>query len=184
MSDQGGGDDGVLEVRLREVSQLFDEMDPAPFRDKGLNHHLEEYLVDSVKELPSRVLRELVLYIDHAPFADGGETIGAAIHDHFSRRSTHLQRELRRLLRRGFVSLIIGLSFLAVMLVTAQVLGRLLGELALARILREGLLIIGWVAMWKPLEILLYDWWPILAERRLFDRLSRIRVRIVAENSR
>jgi hypothetical protein len=33
--------------------------------------------------------------------------------------------------------------------------------------------------MWKPLEILLYDWWPILSERRLFDRLSRAQVRIV-----
>jgi hypothetical protein len=36
----------------------------------------------------------------------------------------------------------------------------------------------GWVAMWRPLEIFLYDWWPILAERKLFDRLSVAPVRI------
>lgn len=45
--------------------------------------------------------------------------------------------------------------------------------------LREGLIIIGWVAMWRPLEIFLYDWWPIASKRKFYDRLSRATVRIV-----
>jgi hypothetical protein len=48
----------------------------------------------------------------------------------------------------------------------------------LAEVFREGLLIGGWVAMWRPLEVFLYDWWPIRAEVRLFERLSRMPVRI------
>ena len=32
--------------------------------------------------------------------------------------------------------------------------------------------------MWRPLEVFLYDWWPILGEVRLFDRLSQMPVRI------
>jgi hypothetical protein len=51
--------------------------------------------------------------------------------------------------------------------------GRPLGDL-----LRESLLIGGWVAMWRPLEIFLYDWWPIRSEVRLFDRLSTMPVQI------
>ena len=47
-----------------------------------------------------------------------------------------------------------------------------------AEIIREGLLIVGWVAMWRPLEVFLYDWWPIRAEAHLFDRLSTMPVRI------
>lgn len=183
MSNQGTGDNGVIEVRLREVNQLFDSMDPAPFHEKGLNVNSEEYLVESAKELSSGVLREIVLYIDRSQLIDDGAAIGAAIRGHFARRSTLLQRSLRRLVKRGLVSLIIGLSFLAVMFFVSQGLGELMGEHAFARIVREGLLIIGWVAMWKPLEILLYDWWPILSERRLFDRLSRVPVRIARDNS-
>lgn len=38
-------------------------------------------------------------------------------------------------------------------------------------ILREGLVITGWVAMWRPLEILLYDWWPLIDERRQIRRI-------------
>ena len=42
----------------------------------------------------------------------------------------------------------------------------------------EGLLIGGWVAMWRPLEVFLYDWWPISAEARMFDRLAAMPVRL------
>jgi hypothetical protein len=54
-----------------------------------------------------------------------------------------------------------------------------MGDTGFVSLLRESMLIVGWVAMWRPLEIFLYDWWPIASERRLHDRLSRISVRIV-----
>ena len=43
-------------------------------------------------------------------------------------------------------------------------------------IVDEGLYIVGWVAMWRPLEIFLYDWRPIWHRYRLFAKLSRIPV--------
>jgi hypothetical protein len=45
-------------------------------------------------------------------------------------------------------------------------------------------LTIGWMAMWKPLEILLYDRRPSLVERRLFDRSSAVKVRVVVDKPR
>ena len=48
-------------------------------------------------------------------------------------------------------------------------------------VIQESLLIGGWVAMWRPLEVFLYDWWPIRREARLYDRLSEMPVRIVQE---
>jgi len=36
----------------------------------------------------------------------------------------------------------------------------------------------GWVAMWKPLEILLYDWWPVLRDIRLYRRISELPVEV------
>jgi hypothetical protein len=37
--------------------------------------------------------------------------------------------------------------------------------------------------MWRPLEVFLYDWWPIRAEGRLLERLSGIPVRIEYEET-
>ena len=46
-------------------------------------------------------------------------------------------------------------------------------------IIRESFVIGGWVALWRPLEIFLYDWWPIRAQARLFDRLGEMDVRVL-----
>ena len=48
------------------------------------------------------------------------------------------------------------------------------------RILQEGLLILGWVAMWRPLQIILYDWWPIRRYARLYSNLATMPVKLVA----
>jgi hypothetical protein len=175
---------GVIEVQLREVNQLFDSLDPSPFRNRDLSPAAEEYLVESLKEMPSAAPCALVVHLKTSVGASGDESlIGEAIRLHFARRATILQRQLGRLLRRGMISLGIGLAFLATFFVIAQLLGHLMGNSSFATLLREGLLIVGWVAMWRPLEIFLYDWWPILGERRLRERLSRIEVRVVSENA-
>jgi hypothetical protein len=88
------------------------------------------------------------------------------------------RRRLRQLFRRGRTSLAIGVTFLATSLLIGDVVARLLGDRRIGEIIRESLLIGGWVAMWRPLEVFLYDWWPIRADARLADRLSAMPVRI------
>jgi hypothetical protein len=81
----------------------------------------------------------------------------------------------------GRISLAIGLAFLASSIAIGDALASYFQESRWAAILRESLVIGGWVAMWRPLEVFLYDWWPIREEARLFDRLSAMPVRIVYE---
>jgi len=37
----------------------------------------------------------------------------------------------------------------------------------------------GWVALWRPLEIFLYDWWPIVGQRKTYALLSTLPVSVV-----
>lgn len=80
--------------------------------------------------------------------------------------------------RAGHVSLSIGFAFLAGAFAASHYVGRLLPPRGFGGLLREGVIIGGWVAMWRPLGIFLYDWWPVLAEARLCDRLAAMPVRI------
>jgi hypothetical protein len=50
------------------------------------------------------------------------------------------------------------------------------------RVIGEGLIIGGWVAMWRPIEILLYDWWPLRREIGELERLRDLRVEVQAES--
>ena len=170
---------GAIELHLREVSHLFDAMDPSPFRDKDLDRKVEEYIVESVKELPAKARCEVVIHLDQPLGQHDQAAVADAIHTYFARRAEFRGRDLRQLIRRGIVSLAIGAVFLSVLFIGAHLIGRLMGQSAWGALLQEGLLIVGWVAMWRPLEIFLYDWWPIVGEQRLHKRLSRIDVRTV-----
>ena len=80
-------------------------------------------------------------------------------------------------MRRGEVSLVVGLTVLVVFLTLAEFIGSLPPG-PLRGVLREGFVITGWVAMWRPLEILLYDWWPMVDERRQIARVLEAPVSI------
>jgi hypothetical protein len=71
---------------------------------------------------------------------------------------------------RGLISLAIGLAFMF----SCLSLRRYLENAADFEMLREGLLIIGWVALWRPVEIFLYDWWPILRQQQRCTAIARM----------
>ena len=170
----------AIEVHVREVRQLFDALDPSPFREKDLDPNAEEYIVGSVKELSSAAPCELVIHLDQPTgLSDEDRAIGDALRVHFGRRADLLRRDLRGLFHRGFISLVIGLALLFACFLSGHYLVRVFGDGGIAPLIRESLVIGGWVAMWRPLEIFLYDWWPILGEKRIRDRLSRVEVRVV-----
>jgi hypothetical protein len=101
-----------------------------------------------------------------------------AIHEYFGQRIVASRRTLRELFRRGRISLVIALAFLTASVAVGDAVAGYLGDGRLGEVIREGFLIGGWVAMWRPLEVFLYDWWPIRADGRLLQRLSTIPVRI------
>lgn len=161
------------------MGQLFDALDPATHQEKDLSPKIDEYIVESAAELSGGAPFALTVHLDQPGSGDEERLVGEAVRAHFTRRARSLGRKLRRLLRRGLVSLGIGLAFLIAVFLAGQFAVRMMGESGLWILFRESLLIVGWVAMWRPLEIFLYDWWPIAGERRLHDRLSRITVRVV-----
>lgn len=173
---------GAIDVHLRDLSQLFHLLDPAPFYEKALDPDAEEFIVSSAKELPTDTAPSLLLLVDQLDRSpEEVAIVGQAIRVHFARRAEMKRRELRQLLRRGRISLGIGLPLLAISVIGGDLIGRAMGIRPLAAALSESLLIGGWVAMWRPMEILLYDWWPVRSDQRLFERLSRMEVRVIVE---
>jgi hypothetical protein len=168
----------VIEVRVAELRQLFNAIDPSPFRERDLDPRAEEFIVEWARDLPGDALLALRVHLERAAGrADEAKLLGQAIQQYFKARAAASRRSLRDLFRRGRISLVIALAFLGASVAISDFIGSV-GDGGLAAVLREGFIIGGWVAMWRPLEVFLYDWWPILGEVRLVDRLSRMPVRI------
>jgi hypothetical protein len=169
----------LIEVYVAELRQLFDAIDPSPFREKDLNPNAAEFIVGWANDAPRDASLALLVHLDRpAGSADEADALGDAIHQFFDLCAQRTRRRLRQLFRRGRLSLAIGLAVLAGLVVVGDLVFRSLHGNHLAEVLREGLLIGGWVAMWRPIEVFLYDWWPIRAEAQMFDRLAAMPVRI------
>ena len=75
--------------------------------------------------------------------------------------------------------LVVGIAFVALAIFVSDLVGGLVGRYQYGRLIEYSIAIGAWVALWRPVEIFLYDWWPIRAEARLYDRLSAMQVDVV-----
>jgi hypothetical protein len=166
-----------IEVFVDRIEQFLNSMDPSPFHERDLDDDAEEFIVGWAREFPRYDPVALVVYVNqHPAHGDAQHLVETAVHNYFAYREELNRFEFRYLLKRGRDSLIIGLAFLVACVLTSQLLQLRSGTLPI--ILREGLIIAGWVAMWRPMEIFLYEWWPLLRKGRLYQKLSRMHVEV------
>ncbi len=172
------GDDTLIEIRLREVRQLFQTLDPAPFHEKDIDDDAEQYLLEACREARRHRHLRLVVHLPaHEMASDAARTLPDAVHNYFAYREREKRTDILRLLHQGLTSLGIGLAFLIACLALRRAL--IASSMVVdPTIISEGLLILGWVAMWRPTEMLLYDWWPLARHRALLQRLAVIPVEV------
>ena len=163
----------LIELSLRRLPQLFNSLDPSPFHERDLDPEAEAYLVGAARELGAKAPIKLVVHLpaEELEWADKSR-VGDAIHNYFAYRRRSVQCDLRLSFRRGRISLAIGLVFLTACMALRELVLSLPID-TLGRAFAEGLVIIGWVAMWGPLQIFLYDWWPMAQTVRVLERLSQ-----------
>jgi len=167
-----------IELELHDLSQLFNSMDPSPFNDKDLDHDAEEFIVSWALEYPPNHPLTLRIHLEQWPPEDPTVLIREAVHNYFAYRTKLNDLEFTRLLKQGRTSLLIGLPFLcACLLVSKLLLGGEAGTWA--AVLRESLTIAGWVAMWRPMQFYLYDWWPVRQRGRVYAKLSQMPVEVI-----
>ena len=166
-----------IELNLREVGQLFNTMDPAPFPERDLDRDAEEFILSWVGEFPLHEPVALVVHLAELPAENPQPAVEQGVHHYFAYRARLNRMELRRLFSDGQKSLLIGLAFLSVCLIASHALG---GKDAgtFRSIAHESLTIAGWVAMWRPMQIYLYDWWPVRRRGQLYQKLARMHVEV------
>lgn len=169
----------TISLRLRELAQLFNSMDPSPFHERDLDADAEEFIVGWAREhVKDHSEFELHVHLVEPPPPERAAGLEESLQHYFRLRSEAKEREFRRLMRQGRVSLIIGLLFLTACFSIGEIIAKI-GYATAADLIRESLTIGGWVAMWRPMEIYLYDWWPLRDERHLLERLARMRVKLI-----
>ncbi|MEI6167759.1 MAG: hypothetical protein WCS52_11240 [bacterium] len=175
------GETAIVQLRLHDLSQLFNLMDPSPFIDKDLDADAEAFIEGWALEFPVNMPITLVVHLGQPPVLGGPDPrrfTELAVRNFFHSKADTTRRELRQLMKTGQISLIIGVAFMALCLTLSKGLGREFPFSTTAEWLREGLAVGCWVAMWKPIDIYLYGWWPVLRRLRVYRKMSRLRVEL------
>ncbi len=156
-----------IDVRIAQIEQLFDNRDPAPFRERDLDPDLVEYLLAAGEDLVPLGPFRIVFWLEK-PCGPG--EIEDAFRAHFEYELDRLDRRRRRHRRTGQVALVVAFAIITGLLALSQLVGSTVpGELGAG--LKEGLVISSWVVMWRPVEVLIYDGIPWRRERRVMRRV-------------
>lgn len=169
----------TLDLRVRELAQLFNSLDPAPFLNRDLDHLCEAFIESWALPLPLDSHLRLAIHVENPDLPrDAGEMVADAVHNYYTYKIGVVRGELRQLLRQGRTSLAIGVGFVASCLLLAELITGLVPGHG-GKIARESLTIIGWVAMWRPVQIFLYDWWPLKRRIKTYENLRFAQVSVV-----
>jgi hypothetical protein len=166
---------GPIRLNLRTLQQLFYSLDPSPFRDRDLDPEAARFIVE---EAMDRVGDEPITIILHMPAEDAARAdfVPGAIRNYFALLRQSERRRMRMIFREGRWSLAVGLVAVFVIFALARFLTKAVPADSLWHTLVDSLVILGWVVLWRPAELLLYDWWPVRRRMQLYRRLEEARV--------
>lgn len=160
--------ESILEVRILSVDQIFDNRDPAPFRDRDLDPDFVDYLVDGVRDLGTSKPIRIVVWLEQA--CPPGQ-IEEGVHSYFDHALARIDRRRREQVRSGGAALVISVIAIVVLTGLGQLVAMTIPN-ALGAAFQTALEISGWVFMWRPIEVLVYDGIPMRRERRVLRAIA------------
>lgn len=166
-----------IELPLDSVDQLLQPCPASPFRQRRLREEADAYLLEHVSALPRNAPAKLLISLPQSEAARQREVV-EAVHQHFNYRRIEAEKQLVRTRRFGWRSLVVALLFLSLAMVLVQAMKRYLPETDLVSIITAGLTVFAWVALWRPCELLLYEWYPFKRDARVFRKLEKSEIEV------
>jgi hypothetical protein len=162
----------TVSTHVRDLSRFFNSLDPSPFWDRDLDRDAAAFIEEEFSDKRSAEVWHLNIHTQQES-AMGGE-LQTAVENYYTRLAGSARHQLHEHLRLGQWALLAGIVILLSCMALREFLRGALQSLPKA--LDEGLIILAWLAMWRPAEMLAYEWVPLLSKRRLYERLAGIRI--------
>lgn len=173
----------VIDIAPTDLRSFFHAPETSPLDGPEIDRPGMEQLADAVtahRDWRRRAFRLRLHVPSDAPDLARAPHLPAALARHCDLRLAEADRALRQTRREGLRTLAVGLVFLTACVGIAALIETMpISERLFGRMLMEGSIIAGWVGLWRPLEILLFDWWAPLRERALYQRLRTLPIEIV-----
>ena len=168
------GGSATVNIHVRDEAQLFNSLDPSPFWDRDLDRDAATFIEEEFADKWSADTWHLHVHVHDGEVL--AEHLQQAVENYYGRLAGSARHELQETRRLGELAFIGGMAVFLLSMVLRQVLQNVL--VTSPHILDEGLILLAWLALWRPTEGLVYEWVPLYRKRKLYERLADIRVEI------
>jgi len=174
-----------LTLHLQDVVHLFEEPDITPFSSYYRTYSFKagmDYIVGELYAHPraQRIKLNLILPPDQI---DPGllDRTYQAIEKYSIAWMRDAEQDMAKIRYRGVRAAIAGVIGMLVFFSAALWLeGQ---DIFVEKVLANGLFVAGWVLLWRPIEMLIFDVWDFSLERKAYQALRNIVVEIQSEES-
>jgi hypothetical protein len=164
----------VVRIKVRQLSQLFNSLDPSPFWDRDLDGEAADFIEEGFSDRLSADSWRLVVQVHEG--GTSSEDLQTALKSHYLRQANSARLALREHLWLGQFALAGGVAVFLISMAARALLRN--SWAGISPWVEEGLVILAWLALWRPAEALLYGWVPYYRNRRRYERLARIHVAV------
>jgi hypothetical protein len=139
----------IINVSVKAYEDIFNNLDPAPFRRRDLNVDLIRFLEDCSLDIPLRFKTIIQFHVPEKIRAEELETrIATGLRNYFSFIMSSYRRRIKLSDQRSMY--FVGISFLLLLL--ASFMNRFDFQSLLFKTINEGVIIGGWVFMWEAIS--------------------------------
>jgi hypothetical protein len=169
-----------ITLKLSNIKHLFKEPEFDPFVAQSNYISGIEKIISELKptSLKCQVRTTILLPINQLSENLEQSTI-EALKCYCSVKIEQTNNDLASLRGQGIRALQRGLLFLAVCLLLSTLFDGLYSFPGLIRrFLSEGCLIAGWVSLWHPIELLLYEWGPYRRQQQIYQLIKDMELKV------
>ena len=166
-----------VDIQLSQPRAFLEPENPALVPKVTLPAVTSDFLERRFRNAPLNTTWILNLAVESST-PEGIAQVQGAIAAHYAQQIESTLHDLRNHWRDTIRAFVYGGLFLGACLGLHQLLTNIF-DARFPRILDEGLIIIGWVAMWRPAELLTYDWVPLVRRLKLQRKLAQLSVKAI-----
>ena len=167
-----------LNIDIKNINDLMKNDTNIASIQESLSKAIEEYLFKMVKCYPINQKIKLLIIIREGQRQRDDKEIERIIHSHFRYKVKETQIYLKEQVRQWGINFFIGILFLILCLIVGGLLDKF-SYIAMVKIIKESLLIIGWVALWEPVSFILFGWRVINRDKNYYNKLCDIPIEVI-----
>lgn len=167
-----------INIDIKNIDDLLKNNGSVASIEESLSKTIEEYLFKAIKCYPVSQKVKLLIIIKERKRQRDDEAITEIVHSHFCYKVKETEIYLKEQFRQWAINFFIGILFLILCLILGEALDKFT-YIGMIKIIKESLLIIGWVALWEPVTFILFDWRVIKRDKLYYRKLCDIPVEVV-----